>query len=97
MVLGLAFSHDGTWLASAGLDGTVKVWDLASGEEFTFRGHTFPAWITGVAFSPDSKSVFAGVGEEKFVYQWDVTTGREVKSFSSDGKDTLRDCTEPRW
>lgn len=87
MVLGLTFSHDGTRLASAGLDGTAKVWDLASGEEFTFRGHTFPAWITGVAFSPDNKSIFAGVGEDKFVYQWDVTTGRELKSFSSDGKD----------
>ncbi len=87
MVLGLAFSPDGTRLASASLDGTAKVRNLASGEEFTFRGHIFPAWITGVAFSPDSKSIFAGVAEDKFVYQWDVTTGREVKSFSSDGKE----------
>jgi WD40 repeat protein len=95
MVPGLAFSHDGTRLASAGLDGTAKVWDLASGEEFAFRGHAFPAWITGVAFSQDGKSIFAGVGDDKLIYQWDVTTGREVKSFSSEGKEIFGIALSP--
>ena len=95
MVLGLAFSPDGMRLASASLDGTAKVRDLASGEEFTFSGLTFPAWITGVAFSPDGETLFAGIAEDKFIYQWDVGTGQEVKTFSSDGKEIFGIALSP--
>jgi WD40 repeat protein len=40
-------------------------WDLASGEEITtFSGHAATALITGIAFSPDGKTVFTGADDK---------------------------------
>lgn len=56
-VLGLAFSPDGTLLASTGCDGRVRLWNLKTRRNtITFTGHTHPA-VTGVAFDPDGKRI----------------------------------------
>ncbi len=53
---GIAFSPDGKWAATAGNDGTVQVWDAATGAiVFKLTGHTGATF--GVAFSPDGKSL----------------------------------------
>lgn len=88
MVVGLAFAPDGKRLASASWDGTAKVWDLAGGHEITtLRGHSSPALISNIIFSPDGATVFAGVAEDKFAYQWDATTGQVVRTFTGEGKE----------
>jgi WD40 repeat protein len=50
----LAFSRDGKWLASSGLDGSIILWNASTGEQ-TRRWTTRNSYVTQLVFSPDSK------------------------------------------
>jgi WD40 repeat protein len=72
-------SKDGTSLARADQDGTVRLIDTATGKvERLFVGHDAP--LTAVAFSPDAKLVASldCIGGNARI--WDVATGRLVHS-----------------
>jgi hypothetical protein len=69
-VTSLAFSPDGQRLASAGPEGTLKVWDAATGQEtLTLKGHTGD--VASVAFSPDGARI-ASAGPEGTLKVWDA-------------------------
>ncbi|MGL6227320.1 MAG: WD40 repeat domain-containing protein [Thermoguttaceae bacterium] len=76
----LAFNPKGDMIVSTGNDGTVSLWDTATGAgRGVLRGHR--SAVLCAEFSPDGKYVVSG-GTDKTVILWDVATGLEKVRFS---------------
>ncbi len=96
-VNGLAFSPNGQTLASAGCDGTLRLWDVANGKNTAAFKHPsslrdVPADVLAVAFGPNGRTVASsGLVEIRL---WDTITGINTETsgssenllFSPDGK-----------
>ncbi|KAJ1551779.1 POC1 centriolar protein A [Nowakowskiella sp. JEL0078] len=77
-VKGVAFSPDGTLVASASFDETIKIWSVETGEMLkSLKGHT--SYITSVAFSADGLNLVS-TSRDETVRIWSVT-GEELKTF----------------
>ena len=96
VVWSAAFSPNGKRIVSGSADGTIKMWDAATGTEITtIPGHE--SLVYSVVFSPDGKRIISGY-KDKTVKVWDAATGEEKLtlrghenpvhsvSFSPDGK-----------
>ncbi len=73
----VAFSPDGSTLASASQDGTIILWDVKTRRRLgtPLAGHTDAVW--GVAFSPDGGTL-ASASQDGTVILWDVKTRRRL-------------------
>jgi len=73
-VLAVAVTPDGKWLATAGEDRTVRIWDLANGRERAALTHA--GWATDVAVAPDGSWLATG-SSDGTVRIWDLANGQE--------------------
>ena len=95
-ICSLAVSHDGSTIASAGMDDTIRLWDSDTGQHRrTLEGHV--GAVTCVEFKPDGSVLVSG-STDRTIRLWETTTGRLVQTleghpswitcvaFSPDGK-----------
>ena len=61
IISGIAFSPDGSRLASAATDGSMRIWDPETGQQLLVRRLASP-YCTAVSWSPDGKQLAAGGG-----------------------------------
>jgi transcriptional regulator with XRE-family HTH domain len=82
LISSIAFSPDGSQLASSSFDDTAILWDLTNGKAiFTLKGHASP--VESVAFSPDGKQVVTA-SDDMTAIIWDVTTGKQLITLTGD-------------
>jgi WD40 repeat protein len=95
-VAALAFSPAGATIATGGYDGSVRIWDVASGRALrTLPGRGGTIW--SVDFASDGRTL-AAAGEDSMIRLWDPANGRLLRTlkgherniwrvrFSPDGK-----------
>jgi WD40 repeat protein len=78
----LAASQDGRMLASGGKDGTVRLWDVGTGEEIRPRGEQQSGLYEGF-FSSNGRFVITTSGDRQ-VRMWDAATGKCLRRFEGE-------------
>jgi WD40 repeat protein len=82
-VKSVAFSADGSLLASAGSDRTIRLWSLPDGKlRAKLTGHDTD--IVGVSFSPQSNFLVSG-GSDGTIKVWSVPAGETQATFGGEG------------
>ena len=83
-VFDVAFSRDGTLLASCAADKFAKVFDAATGElRNTFEGHT--GHVLGVTWKADESQVATG-GADNAIKIWNTSTSEQARTITSHTK-----------
>lgn len=86
-VHGVAFSPEGTKIATASIDKTIKVWEIASGKLLlTLKDHADAVWSVG--WSPDGKYL-ASSSADRSIKVWDAANGKRLYSVAGQAHDDI--------
>lgn len=80
LINSIAFSPDAQFLASGGLDKSVKIWKV--GDRQLVRTLKHNQWVTSVAFSPDGNFLATG-SWDSIVRIWRIKDGKMTKSLNA--------------
>ncbi len=79
-VLGCAISPNGQFIVSASADRTLKVWEVATGQELrTLSGHSDK--VLGCAISPNGQFIVSA-SADRTLKVWEVETGQELQTLT---------------
>lgn len=80
------------YLASTGMDSTVRIWDVATGQLLK----TFEQAVNTdqIAFSKDGSRIITTDGSEPIIYVWDVAAERLIFTLKPNGR-SIRKCISP--
>jgi WD40 repeat protein len=97
-VVALAFTPDGTALASGARDGSVRLWDAATGEgRGTLRASTqrgLAESVQALAFGPEGKTLASGTYDGT-IRLWDVASLRERTALATTGEEAAAVAFSP--
>lgn len=96
----MALSPDGKQLATGGIDGTVRVWDVETGKLVrALIGHQY--YVYGLSWSPDGHTLASAGSYDATIRLWDTRSGQPLRvikglpsyvvqvAWSPDGKSLL--------
>jgi WD40 repeat protein len=78
-VFSATYSPDERQLASTSADGTVRIWDLATGDCLHVLNH--PHWTIRAIFSPDGRKLIVS-GMSADIYIWDPVSGKLIQTLT---------------
>jgi WD40 repeat protein len=97
LVLTLAVAPNGSWSASGGSDGTIRIWDSATDEEIaTLNGHV--GWVRALNVVGDGPHLASG-GLDGTVRIWDVATRQQLAVLKghASGIQAIAVCPDGTW
>jgi WD40 repeat protein len=80
LINSISFNSGGDKFITSGIDGTIRVWDLASGLQ-TERIRAHAGGAISASFDQSEKYIVSG-GDDFMVRLWDASTGEQISSFA---------------
>jgi WD40 repeat protein len=86
------FSPDGARLATSGVDGMAKIWDVRTGQELlSIQAHPDRLGLNGELYSPDGRLLATIIRSNSDGYNaqvkiWDAESGEEISTLSFPGR-----------
>ncbi|MBX0331277.1 AAA-like domain-containing protein [Oscillochloris sp. ZM17-4] len=75
----IAFNNDGTLIATASEDETVRLWNVSTGAEE--KRLDLSSVVTAIAFSANDELMLTG-GSDGMIRIWEISTWREIRRFT---------------
>lgn len=82
----IAFSPDGTLLATGHARGGIRFWSLNTGQIKNSIAGSYSIFVTGLAFQPGGKIIAAGITDGK-IEGWDVESGASLFTLTGHASD----------